>query len=164
MASSNLGCVGTHGDAAMIYSPTSISPPPNNPTTPGRWEVLTPPNNLPPNPPPSAIACSITDPPPADSPMIVTLRGSPPNLATWSCTHSSASFWSRRPALRTPRRWTSGEARKPKAPSCWRQPPRMKEEAGGEGYTRYCTSMITIPSDPPPCKKEVISVPAPPRL
>jgi hypothetical protein len=31
---------------------------------------------------------------PADSPKIVTLAGSPPNVATLACTHLSAAIWS----------------------------------------------------------------------
>ena len=37
--------------------------------------------------------------PPADSPKIVTLPGSPPNAATLLRTHSSAATWSRMPSL-----------------------------------------------------------------
>ncbi len=36
---------------------------------------------------------------PADSPMTVTLPGSPPNARMLSRTHSSAATWSRRPRL-----------------------------------------------------------------
>ena len=38
-----------------------------------------------------------TEPPPADSPKIVTFPGSPPKAATLSLTHRSAAIWSRVP-------------------------------------------------------------------
>ena len=37
--------------------------------------------------------------PPADSPAMVTLDGSPPNAAMLSCTHCSAATWSSMPTL-----------------------------------------------------------------
>ena len=40
-----------------------------------------------------------TDMPPADSPAIVTLAGSPPNAAMFCCTHSRAAIWSSMPRL-----------------------------------------------------------------
>jgi hypothetical protein len=39
---------------------------------------------------------------PADYPKMVTLPGSPPKAPMFSCTHSSAAIWSRRPGLVTP--------------------------------------------------------------
>jgi hypothetical protein len=39
---------------------------------------------------------------PADWPKMVTLAGSPPKAPMFSCTHSSAAIWSRRPRLARP--------------------------------------------------------------
>ena len=65
-----------------------------------------------------AIAWSMTDPAPADSPAMVTFAGSPPNLEMCVCTQSKANAWSRRPALTTPLLLTSADERNPNAPSC----------------------------------------------
>ena len=50
--------------------------------------------------------------PPADSPKMVTLAGSPPKAEMLSRTHSRAATWSRMPLLPWPSMW-----RKPNAPS-----------------------------------------------
>ena len=47
--------------------------------------------------------------PPADSPKIVTLPGSPPKAAMLSRTHSSAATWSSRPRLPEPARSSSSQ-------------------------------------------------------
>ena len=52
-------------------------------------------------------------PPPADWPATVTLAGSPPNAAMFSCTHSKARIQSSTPRLTG----ASGISRKPGAPS-----------------------------------------------
>lgn len=57
-----------------------------------RCEALTFLNSLVPIPPFSARACNKTDPPPADSPEMVTRSRSPPNAAMFSWIHSSASL------------------------------------------------------------------------
>src|ERR1700678_2347971 len=41
--------------------------------------------------------CDSTDRPPADSPKMVTLRGSPPKVTMLRCTQRSAACWSIRP-------------------------------------------------------------------
>ena len=41
--------------------------------------------------------CMVTLPAPADSPQIVTLSGSSPKAAIFSCTHFKAMLWSRSP-------------------------------------------------------------------
>ena len=64
-----------------------------------------------------AIAINMTAPPPADSPEIVTLFASPPNLPICFCAHSSAKLTSSIPALTTPFALTSLEDKKPNAPS-----------------------------------------------
>jgi len=43
------------------------------------------------------VSNALTDMPPADSPMIVTLDASPPNAATLRLTHCSAASWSMKP-------------------------------------------------------------------
>ncbi len=62
-----------------------------------------------------------TDQPPADSPMIVTLPGSPPKAAMLRRTHSSAATWSIRPKFptRSPpaSRVSAWWAKNPKRPS-----------------------------------------------
>ena len=52
--------------------------------------------------------------PPEDSPMSVTLPGSPPNAAALSRTQRSAACWSCRP--KAPESGRSGWAKKPRAP------------------------------------------------
>ena len=64
------------------------------------------------------MACSMTDPAPADSPAMVTLVASPPNLEMCVFTQSKANTWSRSPALTTPLLLTSADERKPNAPNC----------------------------------------------
>lgn len=51
MASSNLGCVGTHGDAAMIYSPHLNQPSPQQPNNPRKVGGTHTPKQPPPQPP-----------------------------------------------------------------------------------------------------------------
>ena len=43
------------------------------------------------------IISALTEPPPADSPKMVTFDGSPPNAAALRFTHCSAASWSRKP-------------------------------------------------------------------
>ena len=64
------------------------------------------------------MACNMTDPAPADSPAMVTLVASPPNLEMCVFTQSKANTWSRSPALTTPLLLTSADERKPNAPNC----------------------------------------------
>ncbi len=64
------------------------------------------------------MACNMTEPAPADSPAMVTLVASPPNLEMCVCTQSKAKAWSRSPALTTPLFLTSADERKPNAPNC----------------------------------------------
>ena len=82
------------------------------------WERPTFCQTLDPRAPWEAMACNMTDPAPADSPAMVTLVASPPNLEMCLCTQSKANAWSRRPALTTPLLLTSADERKPNAPNC----------------------------------------------
>jgi len=59
----------------------------------------------------------MTEPPPADSPAMVTLDGSPPNWQMLSFTQARASAWSRMPALTAPFFLTSLDDSQPNAPS-----------------------------------------------
>lgn len=59
-------------------------------------------NNVVPSSPPLAMVRSITAPPPALSPAIVTCFGSPPNCAMWLWVHSREECISCKPAFGTP--------------------------------------------------------------
>ena len=85
------------GSAAAWAEPLCAMTPPNRPRARGM---------------PSSV---VTLMPPADSPKIVTLAGSPPNAAMLSRTHSSAATWSSSPRLAGA--GASGSRAKPSTPS-----------------------------------------------
>lgn len=73
--------------------------------------------SLSPSVPPFAIECSMTDPPPAETPWIVTRDLSPPNRWMFFCIHSRENLWSSKPAFKAPPVFTSSDDKNPKAPS-----------------------------------------------